>query len=180
MKKKYGIIAVLSILNVPLSVVLSMIIHSKLTNIEYSNIVINKQIALLFILIYLLIEVIIFILFSYKNKNIFESQVTNITNKLKTPEVVGQGQYGTSRWLTNKEFEKAFKVNILENNELRDFDSGGIVVGFKKNKKREKIYYIDDNIHSLVLGATRSRKNKKYSFRNNRKFGFSRGKYDNK
>ena len=35
---------------------------------------------------------------------------------------------------------------------------GGLVVGYKKNKKAEEIYFVDDNIHSLTVGATRSGK----------------------
>jgi len=160
MKKKYGIIAVLSILNIPLSIILSIIIHTKLANIAYSEIVIDKQLSLLVFLIYMLIEVVIIVLFSFNGKNIFESQTVSITEKLKTPEVVGQGQHGKTRWMTAKEMEKYFKVNYIPNNEIPKFNSGGIVVGFKKKRKKEKIYYIDDNIHSLVIGATRSGKSR--------------------
>lgn len=35
---------------------------------------------------------------------------------------------------------------------------GGIVVGYKKINGKEKIYFIDDDMHSIVLGATRSGK----------------------
>ena len=42
-KRKIGIIAFLSILNIPVSIVFSTIIHSKLSNIEFSQIVIDKH-----------------------------------------------------------------------------------------------------------------------------------------
>ena len=38
-----------------------------------------------------------------------QSDVERITNNIVTPKAVGQGQHGTSRWLTDKEFKKAFK-----------------------------------------------------------------------
>ena len=156
-KKKIGIIAVLSILNIPLSIYLSAMIHTKLANIEFSQIVVDKQLLLLFFLIYLLFEVIIFMLFDLGSKNVFKSETVNITDKLKTPEIMGQGQHGTSRWLTKKEFKNLFKCNTLSDTKTT-FNSGGIIVGYEKKKNTEKIYYIDDNIHSLVVGATRSGK----------------------
>lgn len=156
-KKKIGIIATLSIFNIPLSIYLSAIIHTKLAKIEFSQIVVDKQLLLLFFLVYLLVEVIIIMLFGFESKNVFQSGTVSITDKLKTPEIMGQGQHGTARWLTKKEFRNAFKCNTLSDSD-NTFNSGGIIVGYEKNKKSEKIYYIDDNIHSLVVGATRSGK----------------------
>ena len=156
-KRKRGIIAILSILNILLSIYLSTMIHIKLAKIEFSQIVVDKQLLLLFFLIYLLLEVIIFMLFCLGSKNVFKSETVNITDKLKTPEIMGQGQHGTSRWLTKKEFKNLFKCNTLSDTKTT-FNSGGIIVGYEKKKNTEKIYYIDDNIHSLVVGATRSGK----------------------
>ena len=51
-KRKIGIIAFLSILNIPVSIVFSTIIHSKLSNIAISQIVVDKQILLFFCHIY--------------------------------------------------------------------------------------------------------------------------------
>lgn len=156
-KKKISVIAILSMLNIPLSIILSAIIHTKLTKIDFSQIVVDKQLLLLFFLLYSLVEVIIVMLFGFGSKNSFQSETVNITDKLRTPEIMGQGQHGTARWLTKKEFRKSFKCNTL-NSTNDEFTSGGIIVGYEKNKKQENIYYIDDNIHSLVVGATRSGK----------------------
>lgn len=156
-KKKISVIAILSIMNIPLSIILSAIIHTKLTKIDFSQIVVDKQLLLLFFLLYSLVEVIIVMLFGFGSKNSFQSETVSITDKLKTPEIMGQGQHGTARWLTKKEFRKSFKCNTL-NSTNDEFTSGGIIVGYEKNKKQENIYYIDDNIHSLVVGATRSGK----------------------
>lgn len=159
-KNKFKIIFLFSIFNIPISFVLSRVIHCKLSNIEYSQMVVDKQYLLLFFLLYVMIEVLIIGLFSMNNRNTFTSEVVSITDKLKTPEVVGQGQHGTARWMNNKEFEKSFKKNIIDKTTptIGKFDSGGLIVGYKNTKKQEKIYYIDDNIHSLVVGATRSGK----------------------
>ena len=138
-KKKIGIIAVLSILNIPLSIYLSAMIHKKIANIEFSQIVVDKQLLLLFFLVYLLFEVIIFTLFGLESKNVFQSGTVSITDKLKTPEIMGQGQHGTSRWLTKKEFKKNFKCNTLSDTKTT-FNSGGIIVGYEKKKKTEEIY----------------------------------------
>lgn len=37
-------------------------------------------------------------------------------------------------------------------------DYGGLVVGYKKKHHSEKIYYLDEDIHSCIIGATRSGK----------------------
>lgn len=156
-KRKVGIIAVLSMLNIPLSIFLSATIHTKLAKIEFSEIVVDKQLLLLFFLVYLLVEVMIFMLFGLNSRNNFRSGTVSITDNLKTPEIMGQGQHGTARWLTKREFKRIFKCNTLSDTSTT-FNSGGIIVGYEKNKKNENIYYIDDNIHSLVVGATRSGK----------------------
>lgn len=156
-KRKIGIMAGLSILNIPLSIFLSATIHTRLAKIDFSEIVVDKQLLLLFFLVYLLVEVMIFMLFGLNGRNNFRSGTVSITDKLKTPEIMGQGQHGTARWLTKREFKKVFKCNTLSDTNTT-FNSGGIIVGYEKNKKNENIYYIDDNIHSLVVGATRSGK----------------------
>lgn len=155
--KKIKIISFLSILNIPFCIWISRFIHSRLTNINMSEIVVDKQLILLFFLVFILIEVVIIMLFGFGSKNVYQSGVIKVTDKIWTPERMGQGQHGTARWLTVKEFRKKFNHNTITENDEKA-KNGGLVVGFEKNKKEEKIYYIDDNIHSLVVGATRSGK----------------------
>lgn len=159
------ILVVFSILNIPISIIFSTYIHSILIKQKYSisiieQIVSNRQLFLISFLVYILLEVILFLLFINENKTIFQSETVKITNNLKTPEVMGQGQYGTARWLTKKEFENNFKCNVIPNDSKQavEYKTGGLVVGHAKNKKQEKIYYIDENLHSLIVGATRSGK----------------------
>ena len=124
-----------------------------------------------------------------------QSEVDRITNNIITPKAIGQWQHGTSRWLTDKEFKKNFNYIEIEKPKVKSkskllnkissriylfkskifkkkkkekiYKSGGVVVGFEKKNNKEKIYYIDDNMHSLIVGATRSRKNEKCRFRDN-------------
>lgn len=151
------------------SIVIATILHTMLRQIDIQNfnliqeIVSSKEYLTLFLLIFGIIETFIIAISFMNNKTSFESSVNKITNNISTPIAVGQGQHGTSRWLTTKEFEKSFKSNVLEKPNLSsqqqyDCKSGGLVVGYKKHKNKESIYYIDDNVHSLTVGATRSGK----------------------
>jgi type IV secretion system protein VirD4 len=54
----------------------------------------------------------------------------------------------------NKEENKKDK-NLIK---IKKIESGGIVLGMEKIKGKEKIYYIDDDVHTLCIGATRSGK----------------------
>lgn len=156
-KRKFTIILILSIINIPLTIFFTRFIHTQLSHITYSEIVVNKQVLLLFFLIYFLIEIIIIAVFGIGSRNIYQSGTVNVTDKIKTPARVGQGQYGTARWLTKKEYQKYFKSNILTD-KTEQFKSGGVIVGYDKKREKEKMYYINDNIHTLVVGATRSGK----------------------
>lgn len=182
MRKNKVIIGIITtICNIPLSLILASIIHIQLSKIDVprtlydiSQIVANEKFLPLFFLIFSLFEVLIFAMLVI-NKNSFYSELDSITDKIKTPKSIGQGQHGTARWQTQKEFEKNFKCNKLSIKRKRNFiirklfkkkqkeekneiDKGGLVVGYKKTKKAEEIYFVDDNIHSLTVGATRSGK----------------------
>ncbi len=166
-KKKIVIGTILSIFNIPISLLFASLIHIQLLKInvpktinDFKQIVVNEKFLPLFFLMFVLFEVIIFAMLLI-NKNNFKSETIKITNNIETPKAIGQGQHGTSRWQTEKEFEKNFKCNKipLENKKKEyQIEKGGLVVGYKKDKKEEKIYFVDSNLHSLTLGATRSGK----------------------
>lgn len=182
MRKNKVIIGIITtICNIPLSLILASIIHIQLSKIDVpktlydiSQIVANEKFLPLFFLMFSLFEVLIFAMLVI-NKNSFYSELDSITDKIKTPKSIGQGQHGTARWQTQKEFEKNFKCNKLpierkrnfiirklfkkkQKEEKNEIVKGGLVVGYKKTKKAEEIYFVDDNIHSLTVGATRSGK----------------------
>ncbi len=62
----------------------------------------------------------------------------------------------------NKVLNTKFLKNIL-NKEDKDYGilkEGGIVIGITKEGDKEKIHYIKDYVHTLVVGATRSGKSR--------------------
>ena len=166
-KRKFNIILILSLLNIPISLFFSTYLHSSLIRVQFNlnllkDIFSNKQLLLLFFFIYGLIEVVIIMLFGFSNVGLLKGSVRSVTKSLKTPEASGRGQHGTARWMNIKEFKKKFNYYTINNklNVTNSGNGGGIVVGHEKNKKQEKIYYLDDNIHTLTIGATRSGKSR--------------------
>jgi len=159
-----GIIA--TICNIPVSLALASMIHIQLSKIdvpktlyELSEIVVNEKFIPLFFLIFSLFEVLILAMLVV-NRNSFYSELDRITDKIYTPKSIGQGQHGTARWQKQKEFEKNFKCNKFPIKDKKNYQAskGGLVVGYKKDRKNENIYFVDENIHSLTVGATRSGK----------------------
>ncbi|MEA1975956.1 MAG: type IV secretory system conjugative DNA transfer family protein, partial [Bacillota bacterium] len=162
------------------------------------------------------------------NHKPYQSELVEITPEIWTPEIAGQKQFGSAKWLTDKEKDSVFKSFILDSKsssfkpflaktkkelkrinerviadekskdgkdekskveeskeyeitikneklyntsknkvkeqgyqkkyQLPKIESGGIVIGSIKTNKTEKIYYIDDDTHTLCIGATRSGK----------------------
>ncbi len=166
MKKKKIIIGIITtICNIPISLILSIIVHTQLLQIDIPKTlngfleIVNDKFLLLLFMIFMLFEVLIIAMLTI-SKNTFHSELDSITNNIKTPKSVGQGQHGTARWQTQKEFQKNFKCNEFPKKDKENYEAnkGGLVVGYSKDKKKEKIYFVDDNIHSLTVGATRSGK----------------------
>lgn len=104
------------------------------------------------------------VLYLSMNKATYNTKLVEITPDIHTPAVAGENQCGSARWLPKKDYDKAFKYIILPRNvtleKLIEMDivEGGCVVGKEDTKEGEKIYYIDTDTHSLIVGATRSGK----------------------
>ncbi len=164
-KRKIIVGSILTIVNIPISSIISLIIHATLLKIDIPRditqiieIFKDNQFIMLYVFVLGLFELSILAMLTYR-KNVFYSNQNQITNNIKTPVAVGQGQHGTSRWMTEKEFKNNFKCNtLLKKQKNISVEKGGLVVGYSKRRKEEKIYFIDDNIHSLTVGATRSGK----------------------
>ncbi len=86
----------------------------------------------------------------FKKKN-------KIQDGLGGPEPSGAGQHGTARWQNEKEMDKTAKVWYSDT----ELDKGGVTFGMNKIKGREKIWLNDKDMHTLIIGATRSGKSKK-------------------
>jgi len=173
--KRSKIIAflLLLIVSIPICMYLSNMLHLALSgeivnigNIEFKSVMQslfenNKHLKLYILLQTLFLLFDVFVTFMQK-ENMYESELGNITNTIKTPVTVGQGQHGTARWLKESEYEKVFDKNIYDSSKdmkNQSFKSGGLVVGYKRLKNdNEEIYYVGENTHSLTVGATRSGK----------------------
>ncbi len=143
-----------------LSGIFNSIYDIKINNI-FNSIMNNSNHFKLYLLIQISLIISIFILVNIRNNSIYKSDLKKITDTISTPVRTGQGQFGTARWINEREFEKIFHkngINLKNDIKGQKFDSGGIVVGYNKLKDRECIYYVDDNTHSVVVGATRSGK----------------------
>lgn len=144
------------------------------------------------------------VMFFFTNLRPYQSDLVKVTPDIETPVPVGQHQHGSSRWLTDREKEKAFASYTLDPghralrylakhgaDDLSDdkeeapdtprteeipaedgkgrepeqsdppafsIKRGGVVLGMKKEDDTEQIYYVDDDTHTLTIGATRSGK----------------------
>lgn len=101
------------------------------------------------------------LLFRNKTKNIYHSEKVKLTDKIEVPVPAGDGQYGTAWWLQKKDYDKIFKYNIIDRNKNYNescFTSAGVITNFEKNNDLEKFYYIDENLHTLLIGSSGSRK----------------------
>lgn len=122
----------------------------------------NPRVAMMFIILEIIITSFL-LLFSNKRKNIYHSDKIKLTDKIEVPKKVGEGQHGTSWWLNKKDYEKVFKYNIIDRNKNYKnvtFDSGGVIVNYEREGNIEKIYYIDDNLHVLLVGSSGSGKSR--------------------
>lgn len=164
--KKLIIFIILVLLTIPICLYIAGIVHFVITNqftsisnmkfnIILDSVINDKQCQKLYFLTQALITLFLLFIAFIQKENIYASSLVNITDNIRTPVVVGQGQYGTARWLKSKEFETTFKKNVLDlkkNIKNQDFSLAGLVVGYKKLKKgKEEIYCVDTDTHSLTV-----------------------------
>lgn len=122
----------------------------------------NKQVLLIFSIIELMVAS--FLLFFTNNKkNIYYSEQVELTPKIKVPKPVGQGQYGTGWWLNKKDYSKVFNCNLIDRTNPYNkisFESGGVVTNNETEGNIDRVYYIGDNIHTLLVGSSGSGKSR--------------------
>ena len=118
------------------------------------------------LLMFIVIELIVasFLLFFTNNKkNIYYSEQVELTPKIKVPKPVGQGQYGTGWWLNKNDYNKVFNCNIVDRTKEYNkisFESGGVITNIETEGNIDKVYYIDDNVHTLLVGSSGSGKSR--------------------
>lgn len=116
------------------------------------------------------------------NNKPYQSNLIKVTENISTPASAGQKQFGSARWLTEKEKEDAFESFIF-NGRLEcsgagigtctgigtstsidahahrgPLKRGGMVLGKNREGIAEKIFFIGSDVHTLCIGATRSGK----------------------
>ncbi len=151
------------------SVSLHFILSKNFNNLLYMNtetivktLFSNSKVAIIFLVLEIIITSFL-LLFSNKRKNIYHSEKIKLTDKIEVPKPVGEGQHGTSWWLDKKDYNKVFNCNIIDRNKNYNkvtFDSGGVIVNYEKDNNLEKIYYISNNIHVLLVGSSGSGKSR--------------------
>lgn len=127
-----------------------------------TTIINNQKVLIIFIIIEIIVASFLLLVTNNK-KNIYYSEQVELTPKIKVPKPVGQGQYGTGWWLNNKDYSKVFKYNVIDSNNIYDkvsFESGGVITHFEKDENKDKIYYIANNIHTLLVGSSGSGKSR--------------------
>lgn len=71
---------------------------------------------------------------------------------IEGPPAAGKGQFGTSRWQTERETDSCSKVWYLKD----ELDVGGTVIGMDPDRK--KAWLDSEDTHKLIIGTTRSGK----------------------
>lgn len=165
LNKKIIPYVICSLLIVPVSSFLSYCLSMNLTTGRVNNINVldiicsftNINNLKFFVCIQVLFMVLFFILFFTSKYGIYKTDIEKITKNITVPKHYGQGQYGTSRFATENEFDKVYekieidrKNNCVQHPILR----GGIVVKYKRNKTKEEINVVSDNKHTICLGNT--------------------------
>lgn len=154
-----------TILILPFSIYVGYYLNSMLTsNIEVtfkiSEIlkgITNNKILSLVVCIQALFMMLFFMLIFTQKYGMYKANTEMITKNISIPKNYGQGQYGTSRFATKKEFDNTYtKLRFNKNQDylLKPISNGGIVV--KHNTKRcfEEISIVSDNKHLICLGNT--------------------------
>ncbi len=74
------------------------------------------------------------------------------------PDPSGAGQHGTSRWQNKHEMDHTCNVWLTE----QPLKSAGTIFGMEKSRNgSEKVWYNKDDLHTLLIAATRSGKSRK-------------------
>lgn len=92
-----------------------------------------------------------------------EGEVAEVARGIWTPVPAGNGQFGTARFMTEKELDKEFSVAIHKgkNNVKGLSENAGIIVSYEKTRNEERIRYLTEAVNTIILGATRSGKTRR-------------------
>lgn len=97
--------------------------------------------------------------------------MVEVTPDIHIPAPAGQGQYGTARFMKENELDKYYGSIVIDKTVIKHPErlvekqnlqnvNAGFVIGKKDVKDGEKIYFVNDDMHTLVLGASGSGKSR--------------------
>lgn len=175
MKKIVKIIGYSLTISIPISISIIMAINK----VFFGKFTSFKSITvLLFLIIFIFTTVMIAYWLSDSERKYLKYDEKNIEimKDIFIPKPIkNKFQYGSSWFLEKENIDRSFAYNVIEDNKMirllllnktiseeifeqYKFTKGGISLGLEKINNREKIYYNDDDTHSIILGATRSGK----------------------
>ena len=185
--KKLGIVSVASMMfSLTISLIITntiknilinkILIPDKIISIFYLSK--DKNDLILFSAFFIILFLVFIYLFLYSERRYIKYDEHNIEimEGIFIPKPIkNKFQYGSSWFLEKEKFKDTFSYNILEDNKLirnllfgrkvdkqtfekYKFEKGGISLGIEKIGDKERIYFNDDDTHSIILGATRSGK----------------------
>ena len=175
MKKIGKLIGYAMIISIPSSLIITSIL-SKIFLGSFVDINIKSGFIFMFISLFLTMFIAYWLSESERKYLKYDEVNIEIMKDIFIPKSIkNKFQYGSSWFLEKDKIEKVFKYNILKENKMirmlllnkpvneelfeqYKFENGGISLGLEKIDDKEKIYYNDDDTHSIVLGATRSGK----------------------
>ncbi len=122
----------------------------------------NESILHFFLLLYGFWVLFLFMIFHNNMNKIGRTDTMMVTNVIRIPVAVGQGQHGTSRFMTEEEKKKEYCVVQYDKRKTLTSDKNlGLVLGMTKVGKKEVIICISDDVHAMILGSTRSGKSRR-------------------
>ena len=175
MKKIGKLIGYAMIISIPSSLIITSIL-SKIFLGSFVDINIKSGFIFMFISLFLTMFIAYWLSESERKYLKYDEVNIEIMKDIFIPKPIkNKFQYGSSWFLEKDKIEKVFKYSILKENKMirllllnkpineelfeqYKFENGGISLGLEKIDDKEKIYYNDDDTHSIVLGATRSGK----------------------
>lgn len=109
--------------------------------------------------IFLLIECLYFY-YLIMVQNPYTEKVEKVDTFFVTPEIekpvpAGNGQHGSERFLREDEKERLYK-KIEWTGDIKEIDvnDGGIIVNYRREGKKEILYYIGAETHTLIIAAS--------------------------
>lgn len=178
-RKKYKVVVIASVLELFASPFISYTLHQvilqfknhflKFSNFDFSYsqalrvLVSDHRVQTLWLCVELMyIAFVIWILLNAEKK-LSEIDVRYLTDDICVPVAAGNGQHGNERFLTESEKAGIFGVFEFTGMEVLK-GKGGLVVQMKKRGRQEEIYYVNKDLHSLIIGASGSGKTRRLLF----------------